>query len=116
MKVAIAVSSALLLLPALAAGNGKPDPAAYAGWQVLRQFDCARCHGAGYEGSVGPSLVESARSRGKDDFARIVLEGTQRGMPPYKSVARVADNVGGIYAYLRGRADGSIKAGTLDKP
>ena len=37
-------------------------------------------------------------------------------MPPYKSVARVVDNIDGIYNYFRGLADGSIPAGPLPAP
>lgn len=89
----------------------------YNGWRAVRQLDCARCHGADYRGSVGPSLLESVQSRSRADFARFVLDGSpERGMPPYKSVAGVVDNIDGIYDYLRGLADGSIAAGQLTAP
>lgn len=118
MNMRTCIKLLCLVIPAgvTAAAEDAADPTAYAGWQTLRQFDCARCHGGNYEGSVGPSLVESARNRSRGDFDRLILEGTARGMPPYKSVAKVRDNLDGIHAYLRGRAEGSIGPGALKKP
>ena len=91
------------------------DPATlYQGWKVLRQFDCQRCHGATYEGSVGPSLVRSASENSEDDFARLLLEGNvERGMPAFKDVAPVAEKTPAIYAYFKARADGRIGSGKL---
>src|SRR5262249_17717902 len=78
------------------------------GWRVVRELDCARCHGVDYRGGVGPSLIESARSRSHADFARMLLDGNpERGMPPYRNVAEVAQNADAIYAYFRALADGS---------
>jgi mono/diheme cytochrome c family protein len=89
----------------------------YDGWRAVRQLDCARCHGADYHGSVGPSLVDAVKSRTRDDFTRVILEGNvERGMPPYKSVVRVVDNLDGIYEYFRGLAEGKIPAGALPAP
>jgi mono/diheme cytochrome c family protein len=89
----------------------------YNGWRALRQLDCVRCHGADYHGTVGPSLIDSVRARSCADFSRPILEGNrERGMPPYKSVAGVADSVEGIYDYLHGLADGSIRPGPLAGP
>jgi mono/diheme cytochrome c family protein len=89
----------------------------YDGWRAVRQLDCARCHGADYRGSVGPSLIESVQTRSRSDFTRFILDGSpERGMPPYKSVARVVENIDGVYAYFQGLADGSIPAGQLTAP
>jgi mono/diheme cytochrome c family protein len=56
----------------------------YNAWRAVRQLDCARCHGADYRGSVGPSLIDSVRLRGRTDFTRVILDGNlERGMPPY---------------------------------
>ena len=80
----------------------------------MRQLDCARCHGRDYTGSVGGSLLESVRTRSRDEFVRLVLDGNPvRGMPPYGGVALAVENADGMYAYLRGRANGTIPAGTL---
>ena len=89
----------------------------YDGWRAVRQLDCARCHGADYRGNVGPSLIESVQTRDRADFTRFILDGNpERGMPPYKSVARVVDNIDGIYNYFRGLADGGFPAGPLPTP
>ena len=91
------------------------DPATlYEGWKVLRQFDCQRCHGGTYEGSVGPSLVRSASEHPEEEFTRRLLEGNvERGMPAYKEVAPVAEKAPAIYAYFKARADGRIGSGKL---
>jgi hypothetical protein len=91
------------------------DPATlYEGWKVMRQFDCQRCHGATYEGSVGPSLLRSASENAEDEFTRLLLEGNvERGMPAYQEVAPVAEKAPAIYAYVKARADGRIGSGRL---
>jgi mono/diheme cytochrome c family protein len=94
----------------------KVDAKTFAGWQAVRANDCARCHGAQFTGQVGPSLIESIKTRDKASFISIILEGNvQRGMPAYKTVPGVADNVEGIYAYFKALADGKIKTGKLIK-
>ncbi len=98
------------------APSAEADPPAkvYDAWRAMRQLDCARCHGRDYTGSSGPSLLESARTRTRDEFVRLVLEGDPaRGMPPYRAIRLAVDNADGMYAYFRGRVDGSIPAGTL---
>lgn len=76
------------------------------GWKTWRSAACERCHGAAQEGMVGPSLIESLKRLSKDDVRKVVLEGRlERGMPghPY-----LADRFDDLYAYLKGRSDGSI--------
>jgi mono/diheme cytochrome c family protein len=86
----------------------------YAGWRAVRQFDCARCHGAQYQGSIGPSLIESARVNTRARFVQLLLDGNrERGMPPYRAAQGIAENADGIYGYFRGRADGNIGIGVL---
>jgi mono/diheme cytochrome c family protein len=81
-------------------------------WRIVRELDCARCHGVDYRGGVGPSLIDSARSRSRAEFARMLLDGnSERGMPPYRSIAAVAQNADGIYAYFRAVAEGSTSPG-----
>lgn len=91
------------------------DPATlYDGWKVLRQFDCARCHGPTNEGSVGPSLVRSASEHSEEEFTKLLLDGNvERGMPAFRNVAPVAEKAPAIYAYFKARADGRIGAGKL---
>ena len=98
----------------VAQGLTQVDARTLAGWRAVRQFDCARCHGAQYQGSVGPSLIEAARANTREQFLRLLLDGNpERGMPPYRDVRGVTDNADGIYGYFRGRADGAIGAGAL---
>ena len=55
---------------------------------------------------VGPSLIAALGRLSKDEFVKTVLEGRlERGMPshPY-----LADRINDLYAYLKGRSDGSI--------
>ena len=117
--MARAVSSLLLTLavlvpPGTANAQTPVDARIYAAWQAMRQLDCARCHGRDYTGSVGGSLLESARTRSRDEFLRLVLDGNPtRGMPPYGGVALAVENADGMYAYFRGRANGTIPAGAL---
>ncbi|MFO1349859.1 MAG: cytochrome c [Gammaproteobacteria bacterium] len=92
------------------------DARTFAGWRVLREFDCARCHGPTYAGSVGPSLLESVTQRSQEQFLRLLRDGViERGMPGYGAVARVMGNGEAIYAYLKGRAEGAIRPGKLEK-
>jgi mono/diheme cytochrome c family protein len=76
------------------------------GWKVWRSAACERCHGPAQEGMVGPSLIAALGRLSKDEFVKTVLEGRlERGMPshPY-----LADRINDLYAYLKGRSDGSI--------
>ena len=114
----LAFSSPLLVGTPVAADPAEEarrvNPAIFAAWQAMRQLDCARCHGRDYTGSVGGSLLEAARARSREEFRRLVLEGNlARGMPPYSSVSLAAENIEGMYDYLRGRADGTIPTGIL---
>jgi mono/diheme cytochrome c family protein len=100
--------------PGTADAQARVDASIHAAWQAMRQLDCARCHGRDYTGSVGGSLLESARTQTREEFVRLVLEGNPgRGMPPYGSVPLAVKNADGMYAYLRGRASGTIPAGPL---
>lgn len=95
----------------------KVDARIYAAWQAVRQLDCARCHGADWNGSVGPSIVQYMKNQPKESFTRIVLEGdVPRGMPGYKSTPRIADNIDAIYDYFKGVATGEIPTGKLVEP
>lgn len=76
------------------------------GWKVWRSAACERCHGPAQEGMVGPSLIAALGRLSKDEFVKTVLEGRlERGMPshPY-----LADRIDDLYAYLKGRSDGSV--------
>jgi mono/diheme cytochrome c family protein len=93
------------------------DTRTFAAWQTLRQMDCARCHGADWNGSVGPSILAYVRSQSKENFVRIVLEGNPaQGMPGYQGTRRVAEEIDAIYGYFKGVAEGNISAGRLELP
>jgi len=87
------------------------DPEMASAWRTLRTMDCARCHGASYLGSSGPSIVEFARTQSREAFVRAVLDGVPgRGMPGYRDNPLVQPAIDGIYRYFKGRADGVIAA------
>ncbi len=92
----------------------KVDPATLQGWKTWRAMACERCHGASQEGLVGPSLIERLKTITKEQFHEQLINGNpEKGMPPFASVKMVTDNWEGLYAYLKGRSDGQIKAGKL---
>ena len=84
------------------------------GWKTWRALACERCHGAEQEGLVGPPLVESMKVLSKQEFQNAIMNGRpEKGMPPFSGSPMVTQNWEGLYAYLKGRADGKIKAGRL---
>jgi mono/diheme cytochrome c family protein len=94
-------------------GN-KVDPKTLDGWKTWRALACERCHGAEQEGAVGPSLVTSLKTLSKEDFHTTVIDGrAEKGMPPWGASDMMQKNWEGLYAYLKGRADGNIKPGHL---
>jgi mono/diheme cytochrome c family protein len=104
-----------IAVPLHAQAGGSPssldDPGLAAAWHALRAAYCERCHGKDYDGLAAPSMVSYAGTQSREAFERMVLDGDPgRGMPGYRGHAIVADNIDGIYRYLRGRAEGSIAA------
>jgi mono/diheme cytochrome c family protein len=92
----------------------KVDAKTLQGWKTWRALACDRCHGAEQQGLVGPPLVVSLHRLTKDDFKKTITDGRpERGMPPFNTSAMVMDNWEGLYAFLKGRADGQIQAGHL---
>ena len=97
-------------------GGNKVDDATLAGWRAWRNAACERCHGPNQEGMVGPSLIVSLRTLGRDDFKAVVSKGRiDRGMPNFDGSKQVMDNLDGLYAYLKGRPDGAIRPGRIEK-
>jgi mono/diheme cytochrome c family protein len=96
-------------------GN-KVDEATLAGWKTWRSMACERCHGANQEGLVGPSLLDSLKTLSKQDFLNTVTNGrVDKGMPNFGGVESLVKNIDNLYAYLKGRSDGAIKPGRLEK-
>ena len=97
-------------------GGNKVDKVTLEGWRTWRALACERCHGARQEGMVGPSLVEALRRLSKDEFRQSVLKGRpEKGMPNFDGSKMVMENIDGLYAYLKGRADGAIQPGRLEE-
>jgi mono/diheme cytochrome c family protein len=114
----------VLAVPALAADDkpyqvaegNKVDKVTLEGWRTWRALACERCHGAKQEGLVGPSLLESLRRLSRDEFKQSVLKGRpEKGMPNFDGSKMVTENLEGLYAYLKGRADGAIQPGRLEE-
>lgn len=96
-------------------GN-KVDPGTFNGWKTWRAMACDRCHGPNQEGLVGPSLVNSLQVLTKEEFVTTVSNGRpDKGMPNFGAVETLMKNIDGLYAYLKGRSDGVIKPGKLQK-
>jgi mono/diheme cytochrome c family protein len=94
-------------------GN-KVDPQTLMGWKTWRALACERCHGAQQEGLVGPALVQSMKVLSKEEFHTVIMNGRpEKGMPPFNASDMVNKNWEGLYAYLKGRADGQIQPGRL---
>jgi hypothetical protein len=94
-------------------GN-KVDPKTLMGWKTWRALACERCHGASQEGLVGPPLVVSLKALTPEQFQATIMNGRlQKGMPPFNTSKMVTENWLGLYAYLKGRAEGNILPGHL---
>jgi len=102
--------------PYRVADGNKVDETTLEGWRTWRALACERCHGARQEGLVGPSLLEALRRLSKDEFKRSVLKGRpEKGMPNFDGSKMVTENLDGLYAYLKGRSDGAIQPGRLER-
>jgi mono/diheme cytochrome c family protein len=92
----------------------KVDPQTLNGWKTWRALACERCHGAQQEGLVGPALTQSLKVLSKEEFHSVIMNGRpEKGMPPFNASDMVNKNWEGLYAYLKGRADGQIQPGRL---
>lgn len=93
----------------------KLGPVEYEGW---RQYsaNCARCHGQDVAGNpVAADLRKSAAPGGpvadETAFVQVVKEGRPKGGMPGFGGQLTSEQIQGIYAYVKGRADGKIPAG-----
>ena len=65
---------------------------------------------------TGPSLLESMQRLSKDEFKQAMMKGRpEKGMPNFDGSKMVTENLDGLYAYLKGRADGAIEPGRLEE-
>jgi mono/diheme cytochrome c family protein len=123
MRLATALLSTILAVANVAADEAKlyevkdgnkVDAKTLMGWKTWRALACERCHGAAQEGLVGPPLVERMKTLSKEDFHTVMLNGRlDKGMPSFSTSQMVMQNWEGLYAYLKGRADGAIQPGRL---
>ena len=52
----------------------------------------------------------------KDEFTQTMMKGRpEKGMPNFDGSPMVKENLNGLYAYLKGRADGAIQPGRLEE-
>lgn len=92
------------------------SPEAYNGWKQF-ELNCARCHGEYAVGtSFAPALVVSLKEGGtiptREAFVTTVCQGRkEKGMPSWCELGLEMDKIMGIYAYVKGRADGKIHEG-----
>ena len=111
----------------------RPAASLYSGWRVFQER-CARCHGAGGDGTAtAPDLLQSVRTMGPRRFVGIVLsrydllppvgDATAReawiddvlqrrrgalAMPAWEGEPAVTAHVADLYSWLSARADGSL--------
>jgi mono/diheme cytochrome c family protein len=108
-------AGAIAQTPYKVVDGNKVDQATLDGWKTWRALACERCHGKDQEGMVGPSLITSLKTMSKDEFKATILKGRpEKGMPNFDGSEQVTKNIDGLYAYLKGRADGAIKPGRVE--
>lgn len=95
----------------------KVDENTYKGYSAYTSV-CVSCHGRDAAGGMGggANLVEGLKKLSKEDFKETVMNGRPGTlMAGFKTVPAVADNIDGVYAYLKGRSDGKIWGKSLEK-
>ena len=118
LLLALSMAAVVVVAHAPAAGQGtaimvvdgyKVDTYTMTGFRTWRAAACDRCHGANQEGSVGPSLVNSLKTLSKEDFIKTVRDGRlDKGMISFSTNQTVMSNIDALYAYLKGRSEGTI--------
>ena len=94
----------------------KVDPDTFEGFRAWRAAACDRCHGANQEGMVGPSLIERLKVISKEEFVTVIRDGRlDKGMQSFGNSKIVMDNIDHLYAYLKGRSDGTITSAKVQK-
>jgi mono/diheme cytochrome c family protein len=94
----------------------KVDAFTMTGFRTWRAAACDRCHGANQEGMVGPSLVNSLKTLGKQEFVQVVRDGRlDKGMVSFGGNPTVMNNIDALYTYLKGRSDGAITRAKVEE-
>ena len=99
--------------------DGKVDFATYRGYNMYSSI-CFVCHGPDAKGSsFAPRLMDSLKFLSYEDFVSTVMNGRENitstsnnAMPSFGENPTVVKYIDSLYAYIKGRADGAIKAGT----
>ncbi|MBC7945217.1 MAG: c-type cytochrome, partial [Burkholderiales bacterium] len=95
----------------------KVDEKTFQGYQTYMSI-CVSCHGRDATGGMGggANLVEGLKKLSDQDTKQTILNGRPGTlMTGFKTVPAVADNIDGLYGYLKGRSDGKIWPKTLEK-
>ena len=88
----------------------------YDGWKQFN-LNCARCHGEDVLGTtIAPHLIVSLKPNGpvntKELFVQIVCAGRpEKGMPAWCPLGMEMEKIQAIYAYVKGRSEGTIRPG-----
>ena len=109
----------MVVLAQSPAAGPKLGAAEYDGW---RQYSahCARCHGQDVVGNpVAADLLKSVAAGGamadRAAFVEVVKVGRPNGGMPGFAKQLTDAQIGEIYAYVKGRADGKIPPGRPEK-
>lgn len=103
--------------------GGKADKATFNGYRRFHGT-CHACHGQdAMGGSFAPSLVDSLKELGYEDFKKVVMEGRQatdasgavNAMPAFANDKNVTKHLDDIYRYLTARSDGELGTGRPEK-
>jgi mono/diheme cytochrome c family protein len=98
--------------------SGKVDFNTYRGYNMYSSI-CFVCHGPDAKGSsFAPRLMDSLKYLSYEDFVATVMNGRENitsvsnnAMPSFGENPTVVKYIDSLYAYIKGRADGAIKAG-----
>ncbi len=95
----------LVSVLALAACTGRPAPDA-TGQEIFEQL-CARCHGSGLQGDVGPALGAGSEIADEpDDFLHMTIERGRGRMPSFRRTL-TEEQIDRVIAYIREVQGGS---------
>ena len=102
--------------------DGTVDWFTYSGFRRYHS-ECHVCHGPDALGSsFAPSLVDSLKTLGYDNFNEIVINGRenvgtseQNNMPAFGLNANVTCYLDDLYIYLKARSDGAVGRGRPNK-
>lgn len=106
--------------------DGKLDEATWLGMKIYQRGRCETCHGPDAAGGAAfPNLLEAMKKTDKAVLTEIVKNGKGSMPPMLENVLNIKmikkrgvteeQAMDSLYAYLKGRSDGAIPAGSLKK-